>query len=860
VADQELGGGRMQALLAGLARLCLRRWGAILLLWVLLTTVFALFATRLQQKTTIKDLLPEDNQVVMRFETTVRDFQLIDRIVVGIETQPEDLELAQSFADHFVESVRSDDQFPKYLRWINANLFDQIKESDYYRYLEYLPRMLPPEKVAEFCSRLAGENIEKRIQQNLRDLESGMASKTLIEKDPLGLLDLAVSYKDEITGNYSLDLAGGYLTSKDQTFLLVLARPIESNENVDFAVAAMDFLKTHLERARTSFAEEEGSEALDRLKVGITGAHAITSTENATIKADVYSMFLSSFAMVILLFIVAYGRPMALLYVGVPLVFSEIWTLGISYFLFGRLNLLTATFSAVIVGLGIDFAIHIYSRFLDERAHGCEPGPAMERALGQTGLGTLVAGMTTALAFLAMGIGHFKGLFEFSVISSLGIALCMLHMFILLPCMIFMRESLRRKPWKERVQYHFLTDSLVKTVVRSGRLGLLGFALLTALMLFFALDIRFNPDLRSIRARSNPAIELQSRITSKVGGSIRSMTFVMESADEDGLYRMHQQLQPILANLRAEGLVVRFDTALNFIQEPNSQRRNIETLEQAELTAEGFKEHFHASLAKAGFRRTADLDAYAEHLALGLEGRQTISLNELLASEGGLLRQFLMIKEGRYRAVAYVYPARGLWEKKATAALAQRILDGVQLQPRDEFFMTGLQVLSDEIKALVEDSFLLSTLLSFSLVSLVLVFHFRKLPLILLVLTPLLAAIIWMLGTLSLLGIDINLLNFVATPLIIGIGIDDGVHILEKYLQRSHGDVSQTVCSCAKAVTLTSLTTVFGFSSLFLAKYTGFHSLGLSAILGVGFAWLASITLLPLLLETLTIRYVRRDS
>jgi len=106
-------------------------------------------------------------------------------------------------------------------------------------------------------------------------------------------------------------------------------------------------------------------------------------------------------------------------------------------------------------------------------------------------------------------------------------------------------------------------------------------------------------------------------------------------------------------------------------------------------------------------------------------------------------------------------------------------------------------------------------------------------------------------------GIDITILNFVATPIIIGIGIDDGVHIVEKYLHRKGDPLVKLIASCGKAVTLTSLTTIFGFSSLFLADYSGFRSLGLCAILGVFFCWVGSVILLPLLMSMLDIEFVR---
>jgi hypothetical protein len=82
---------------------------------------------------------------------------------------------------------------------------------------------------------------------------------------------------------------------------------------------------------------------------------------------------------------------------------------------------------------------------------------------------------------------------------------------------------------------------------------------------------------------------------------------------------------------------------------------------------------------------------------------------------------------------------------------------------------------------------------------------------------------------------------------------------VEKFLHRKGSSLASVISHCAKAVTLTSLTTILGFSSLFLAKYSGFRSLGLSAILGVFYCWLFSVVLLPLLMSVFRIDIKRED-
>ena len=504
------------------------------------------------------------------------------------------------------------------------------------------------------------------------------------------------------------------------------------------------------------------------------------------------------------------------------------------------------------------YAIHIFSRYLDERIHGNSVLASMQYALVQTGMGTMVGGITTAGAFLAIGVGNFTGVREFAVIAAVGIMSCLIQMFVVLPCMLFLRERLRRKKaGPPRAQWDFHVEKLLSLCLRFKKISLTILLGGTLFFLWEAAHLRFTSDIRSVRAKSNPSITLQNKVTSKVGGSLRSLTFVLSADTEAALYALHDKMAPVLSQLKDEGDLVRFDSLLMVLQGPEAQQSNMAALRDAGVHGAPMVETFEKAMAENGFRMTPAGRLYIDNLAGALEATLPVTLAEIFKSQSGFVRPFLNVDENKFRTLIHVYPSTGLWEKNATRVLTQRILDTVGDSGESSVFVTGIQTIADELKAKVRETFKVSTLIAAILVVLILYFHFRKLSLIALTLVPLAVSVIWMLGTMHVLGIDITLLNFVATPLIIGIGIDDGVHIVEKYLYRTSGEISKLIASCGKAVTLTSLTTIFGFSSLFLAKYSGFQSLGLCSILGVLYCWLGSVILLPLLMDVFKVKFVR---
>ena len=126
---------------------------------------------------------------------------------------------------------------------------------------------------------------------------------------------------------------------------------------------------------------------------------------------------------------------------------------------------------------------------------------------------------------------------------------------------------------------------------------------------------------------------------------------------------------------------------------------------------------------------------------------------------------------------------------------------------------------------------------------------FRNLRTTFFILLPTIVGSIWTVGIMELIGVRFNLANLVILPLIIGIGVVNGVHIVHRFREDSDGQTTVLSKSTGQAVTLSSLTTIIGFGSLMVADHQGVYSLGLVLSIGVGSCMLTSITLLPALLK-----------
>ena len=223
-------------------------------------------------------------------------------------------------------------------------------------------------------------------------------------------------------------------------------------------------------------------------------------------------------------------------------------------------------------------------------------------------------------------------------------------------------------------------------------------------------------------------------------------------------------------------------------------------------------------------------------LALGMATTAPISVKMLPQN---IADQF--VNRERTRFLVTIYPREAVWDLE----FLERFTDRMQrLDPR----VTGVpQIFYILMKIIARDG-KTAALLTLLVVFLLLLWDFKKLRFAILAMVPLTVGAVWMVGTMRLLGLQLTLMNVMGLPLILGIGIDDGVHLLHRYRLEGKGNIRGVFTSTGKAVLLTSVTTMLAFGSLLFATYRGLGSLGMALSIGVGTCFLASIIILPALL------------
>jgi uncharacterized protein len=172
--------------------------------------------------------------------------------------------------------------------------------------------------------------------------------------------------------------------------------------------------------------------------------------------------------------------------------------------------------------------------------------------------------------------------------------------------------------------------------------------------------------------------------------------------------------------------------------------------------------------------------------------------------------------------------------------------------------VTGFPVAYFEITREIRDGFAQAALLAALAVLAVLLIDLRSVSFALLAAVPVGLGAVWMVGLMGLFAIPFNLANVVVVPLILGIGIDNGIHVVHRFRAEGCRDAHHAIQGTFRALTLTSLTSMAGFGALVLANHRGLQSLGVLMVVGLASCWVAAVVLLPALLTLLGPR-MRRD-
>ena len=838
--------GRKQRILLRIERFSRERWGLVFGASLLLFVLASWLATRIKLESDVLNLIPHGDRQVDTFREALHEFGSIDYLIALFEAAPDEgPDELEDFADAFAERMRARTDLVETVEYRfqpDAAFMDLFSENALL--------FLPPEQLPRIAEKLSDAAIQRQIRENKSALASPTATLAggLVLKDPLGLMPLFVDRLLAHKGALKVDLSDGYYLSKDNRTLIMLVKPVHPSQNLAYSRKLIDAVHEDAERVRADLQADSAGGAATEIRLG--GNPAVLTEEAALLKRTVVTNGIVSFFAVTLLYWVCYRRFAALLYSTIPLMVGQALTFAVAAVALGSLNSASASLPALLMGLGTDFTILMYARYVEERQAGASLAVATERMVGETGLGVFTGAVTSAGTFYAMCVGSFRGLWDLGFLIGTGILICAVAIVFMLPAMIAWNDGVRKRREGKIQRLHLQSlglEHLITFSVRHRALTVAGIVIATLAGGVLALRLGFEESINALRSNDAPSFKVQQEIADKFGASLSYMMAIAEGSTFDEAVHRAQAIEERVKPFQASGVVASKESILDYLPLPARQERVIETLKKdtsGAFDVARIRTTVTRSLEENGFRTEAFQD-YLDRMATFLSPARPITLEDLYGKGlGRIVDRFVHQSEGRVRIVTYLYSADPRFRRNPPPGLVEALQDG-----DPGIVVTGTNVVGRQLRQIFLRDSRLAVVLGLVLVAVLLWVDFRSLKLSAIALAQLVSGVILMLGVMKLLKMEINYANAFVATMIMGVGIDYSIHLVHR-LQANGGVVDEGVLETGKGVAMAAATNVAGFGTLAFGAYPAMRSVGIVALIGSITCLVTALMLVPPLMAS----------
>lgn len=604
-------------------------------------------------------------------------------------------------------------------------------------------------------------------------------------------------------------------------------------------------------------------------RIRLTGEAFIAHQELESIETGGIVAALLSLVAVSVILLAGLRAPRLVAASIITLVLGLVWTAGLAAVVVGELNLISVAFAVLFLGLGIDFCIHFILRYREERRAGT--GAAITATGHGVGCALLLSALCAAVGFLSFLPTAYRGLAELGVIAGIGMFVAVGASLTVLPALIAVWQPRRGFPEPSRLvseEQRFVANHGRKVLVIALLVGVSAAAIAPRISFDFnPMNLR-DPNTSSIRTFVDLASDPQ----------ITPYTVNVVAADLE-------HAEAVAQRFRDDGDFGSVTTLASFV--PENQDVKLDILEDATfflapilMASPGQMAETAADLPDAYFRLGAALSALSEgtdavaaeaqrlrdtlvmfgddldlqalerrwtaHLPDMLDYLRTALSAEAIAFDDlpSDLRERWMAEDGRSRVE--VRPPVALTTNEELRYFARKAKNVSESA-------TGAPIVIHEASKAVVAAFQQATIYAFIAIVALLALALGRVGDVLLALAPLAFAAMLTLAAAVIFGIPLNFANVIVLPLLLGLGVSSGIHLVLRARQVAVID-QVFATSTPRAVLLSVLTTLASFGTLTISPHRGMSSMGALLTIAVAFTLISVLLVLPCLIAEIARR------
>lgn len=647
---------------------------------------------------------------------------------------------------------------------------------------------------------------------------------------------------DQFRESYDMLVPSEYPVNEDSTLAIITLYPSGSRSDITYLEDMFSEFQDLIDRLEpTSYHPEMEVRFGGRLKRHLTELESIMN--------DVFNSFATGITSVILLVVLYFSikkylnykrtdprlqrhsllqhiirAPVPMLIIGIPLLVSLMWTFGITSVSLGMLNTMTSVLFVILFGLGIDYGIHYYARYIELRASGNDVPDSILKAYERTGTAIVVSALTTAAALFILMFADFRGFSEFGFIAGMGIIFALICMLFVLPALLILFERWNWLLLPPRAESSTPTPLFHRFPLSRS---IIVFGIVTAgIVIAFSGNLQFEYDFGKLEPEFPEYREFREFASGVDESERRNPAFFTADSNDD--------VFELIDTLRARKN-----------SNPETMIMDVEAIQERFPPFEEMKEQ---KLQKISRIRELLRDPFIENQ----EGenldilRRSSQTREPLTEEQipDFLKNRFMTRDGDLGKFVIVYPKSGLSDGLRSIAFKEEMSD-ITLENGKTYNAGSTSIVAAAMLDLMRTESPYMVIATFIVVFICIALSFQSMRWTLIALIPLIIGLLWLFGIQLLFGLKFNFYNLVVLPAILGIGCDNGVHLAHRYREEGRKSMWEVLSSTGQHITIGSFTTMLGFAGLLLTSHPGLQSIGVMAVIGIGMTLLIALTFLP---------------
>ncbi len=786
----------MRSLIVASYRNLQQRQGWLAILLLILLVGAGLNISQLQIEDSITAMLPDgESQVAHDFEL-LQQAPFARQLVINVTTAPGvDTDILLAATDTLCQAL------PTTLFHNPLSGPGEMATTPLFRQLgDYLPVLADAADLGTIAAQLLPDEIDRSVATALAQLlqPQGMVVKTKIRRDPLQLEKIALQKLSNLNPIPTVALKNGHFLSADGRSSLILA---DTTIPITDAVGGRALIDAFVAASQ---------QLPDGVRAQLISGHPYTLANAETIQADMKLVLVVSGIGILLLFFI-FLRSLRTLFVYLLPLISMAAALVATGICFGTISGITIGFGAVMLGITIDYGLHVYFAW-----HYGSVKQGREQLLRAVARPVLFGGMTSLAAFSVLLTSALPGQRQLAVFAMAGIVTALALALLFLPHFIGTGKGVAASSTLQLRRHIYDRKPGLRLMVIVVWVLIAGFAAVQGQ------NLTINAELRQL-SYLPPELQQAEQQLGETWGNMRSRALVFAAGKD--LESALQHNEQVWQQLNKHGVGDEVVSLAPLLPSQKTQQQRLQAWDEFwQLHQATSRDLLQIAGTKYGFSATAFAPFWDR-----LNRSAPLIDTDLLATWGleRAVSSLLLKNEDGYQILT-MFPDRPELITALDSEFAE--FDEISLVSQRRFS----QQLSREIGA----DF--GRFVSYAGVAVVilLLLLFRRLPEVLLALLPVLTGLLVMFGGMGWLGLEMNLFNVVAAILIIGLGVDYGIFMV------CHGQQEEDLAS-SRAVLVSGLTTLVGFGALLLARHPALHSIGLTVLLGIGAAVPTAVLVIP---------------